>query len=72
MHWERGSKTRVVSEITSRSNRLFWPTESQGGSDPSNMNTHAKKDGGDWIINGSKMWITNGSIADVAIIWAHR
>ena len=35
------------------------------------MNTHAKKDGSDWIINGSKMWITNGSIADVAIIWAH-
>ena len=49
----------------------FGLTESQGGSDPANMNTHAKKDGDDWIINGSKMWITNGSIADVAIIWAH-
>ena len=49
----------------------FGLTESQGGSDPANMNTHAKKDGGDWVINGSKMWITNGSIADVAIIWAH-
>jgi len=49
----------------------FGLTESQGGSDPSNMKTHAKKDGDDWIINGSKMWITNGSIADVAVIWAH-
>ena len=49
----------------------FGLTESQGGSDPANMNTHAKKDGNDWVINGSKMWITNGSIADVAIIWAH-
>ena len=49
----------------------FGLTESQGGSDPANMNTHAKKDGDDWVINGSKMWITNGSIADVAIIWAH-
>ena len=49
----------------------FGLTESQGGSDPANMNTHAKKDGDDWVINGSKMLITNGSIADVAIIWAH-
>ena len=49
----------------------FGLTESQGGSDPANMNTHAKKDGDDWVINGSKMWITNSSIADVAIIWAH-
>ena len=48
----------------------FGLTESQGGSDPSNMKTHAKKDGDDWIINGSKMWITNGSIADLALIWA--
>ena len=48
----------------------FGLTESHGGSDPSNMKTHAKKDGDDWIINGSKMWITNGSIADVALIWA--
>ena len=48
----------------------FGLTESHGGSDPSNMKTHAKKDGEDWVINGSKMWITNGSIADVALIWA--
>jgi glutaryl-CoA dehydrogenase len=48
----------------------FGLTEPQGGSDPSNMKTHAKRDGDDWIINGSKMWITNGTIADAAIVWA--
>ena len=48
----------------------FGLTESHGGSDPGNMKTHAKQDGNDWIINGSKMWITNGSIADLALIWA--
>ena len=48
----------------------FGLTESQGGSDPSNMKTHAKRDGGDWVLNGSKMWITNGNMADAAVIWA--
>ena len=48
----------------------FGLTESQGGSDPSNMKTHAKRDGDDWILNGSKMWITNATIADAAIVWA--
>ena len=48
----------------------FGLTESQGGSDPSNMKTHAKRDGDDWILNGSKMWITNGNIADAAVVWA--
>jgi glutaryl-CoA dehydrogenase len=48
----------------------FGLTEPHGGSDPSNMKTHAKKDGGDWVLNGAKMWITNGSIADVAVVWA--
>ncbi|NND36734.1 MAG: acyl-CoA dehydrogenase, partial [Gammaproteobacteria bacterium] len=48
----------------------FGLTESQGGSDPANMKTHARRDGDDWIINGSKMWITNAVIADVAVIWA--
>jgi glutaryl-CoA dehydrogenase len=48
----------------------FGLTEPHGGSDPGNMKTHAKRDGGDWILNGSKMWITNGTIADVAIVWA--
>lgn len=48
----------------------FGLTEAHGGSDPANMKTVAKKDGGDWVINGGKMWITNGSIADIAIVWA--
>ncbi len=48
----------------------FGLTEPHGGSDPANMKTHARKDGGDWVLNGSKMWITNGSIADIAIVWA--
>ncbi len=48
----------------------FGLTESQGGSDPSNMTTHAKRDGDDWILNGSKMWITNATIADAAVVWA--
>ncbi len=48
----------------------FGLTEPQGGSDPGNMKTHAKHDGSDWILNGSKMWITNGNIADMALVWA--
>jgi len=48
----------------------FGLTEADSGSDPSSMRTHALRDGTDWVINGSKMWITNGSIAGIAIIWA--
>ncbi|MFV0543989.1 MAG: acyl-CoA dehydrogenase family protein [Marinicella pacifica] len=48
----------------------FGLTEAHAGSDPASMKTRAKKDGDDWIINGSKMWITNGSVADIAIVWA--
>ncbi len=48
----------------------FGLTEPHGGSDPANMKTHAKRDGGDWVINGSKMWITNGNLAHIAIVWA--
>src|ERR1700751_5782391 len=48
----------------------FGLTEPDAGSDPGSMRTHARKDGSDWILNGTKMWITNGSIADVAVIWA--
>jgi len=48
----------------------FGLTEPHGGSDPANMKTHARKRGGNWVINGSKMWITNGAIADVAVVWA--
>ncbi len=48
----------------------FGLTEPHGGSDPANMKTHARKQGKDWVLNGAKMWITNGSIADLAIVWA--
>jgi glutaryl-CoA dehydrogenase len=48
----------------------FGLTEADSGSDPSSMRTNARHDGEDWVLNGSKMWITNGSIADVAIVWA--
>jgi glutaryl-CoA dehydrogenase len=48
----------------------FGLTEADFGSNPSGMRTNAHKDGEDWILNGSKMWITNGNVADVAIVWA--
>jgi glutaryl-CoA dehydrogenase len=48
----------------------FGLTEPDAGSDPGSMRTTAKRDGDDWILNGTKMWITNGSIADLAIVWA--
>ena len=48
----------------------FGLTEPHGGSDPANMKTRARRDGGDWVIDGAKMWITNGGLAHVAIVWA--
>lgn len=48
----------------------FGLTEPDVGSDPAAMRTHAKRDGGDWVLNGRKMWITNGSVAAVAVVWA--
>lgn len=48
----------------------FGLTEPDGGSDPGAMKTRAQRSGGDWIINGAKMWITSGSLADVAVVWA--
>ena len=48
----------------------FGLTEPHGGSDPGNMKTHAKRRGGDWVLNGAKMWITNSPIADLAVVWA--
>jgi glutaryl-CoA dehydrogenase len=48
----------------------FGLTEPDAGSDPGSMRTTARRDGSDWVLNGSKMWITNGTIADVAVVWA--
>jgi glutaryl-CoA dehydrogenase len=48
----------------------FGLTEADFGSNPAGMRTRARRDGADWVINGTKMWITNGNLADVATIWA--
>lgn len=48
----------------------FGLTEPDAGSDPGSMRTTAKRDGNDWVINGAKMWSTNGTVADVAVVWA--
>ena len=48
----------------------FGLTEPDFGSNPAGMRTYARRDGADWVLHGSKMWITNGTIADVAIVWA--
>src|SRR5207344_18523 len=48
----------------------FGLTEPDAGSDPGSMRTSARRDGSDWVLNGAKMWITNGAIADVATVWA--
>lgn len=49
----------------------FGLTEADHGSDPAGMRTRARRDADDWVLNGTKLWITNGSIADVAIVWAN-
>ncbi|MDH2427450.1 acyl-CoA dehydrogenase family protein [Sphaerisporangium sp. TRM90804] len=48
----------------------FGLTEPDSGSDPGSMRTRARRDGADWVLDGTKMWITNGSVADVAVVWA--
>ncbi|MCP2251385.1 glutaryl-CoA dehydrogenase [Prauserella aidingensis] len=48
----------------------FGLTEPDFGSNPGDMRTYARRDGDDWVLNGTKMWITNGSVADVAVVWA--
>jgi len=48
----------------------FGLTEPDGGSDPGTMKTRARRAGGDWVLSGAKMWITNGTVADVAVVWA--
>ena len=48
----------------------FGLTEPDFGSNPAGMRTRAKRDGDDWVLDGTKMWITNGSVADVAVVWA--
>jgi glutaryl-CoA dehydrogenase len=72
--WKYGSeeqKQRWLPELAAgRAIGCFGLTEPDFGSNPAGMRTNARRDGEDWILNGTKMWITNGSIADVAIVWA--
>ena len=73
--WKWGSKEQKQEWLPAMAagDKLgcFGLTESDAGSNPIEMRTNAKRDGDDWILNGSKMWITNGNIADVAVVWAH-
>jgi glutaryl-CoA dehydrogenase len=72
--WKYGSEEQKQEWLprmaTGEAIGCFGLSEPDHGSDPASMRTSAKRDGDDWILNGTKMWITNGGIADVAIVWA--
>jgi glutaryl-CoA dehydrogenase len=72
--WQFGSEEHkqqwLPSMATGEAIGCFGLTEPDFGSNPAGMRTHAKRDGDDWVLNGTKMWITNGSVADVAVVWA--
>jgi glutaryl-CoA dehydrogenase len=72
--WRFGSEEQKQEWLPSMASGevigCFGLTEPDVGSDPSQMRTAARRDGTDWILSGTKMWITNGGIADVAIVWA--
>lgn len=68
---DEDQKKRWLPEMAAgRAIGCFGLTEPDFGSNPAGMRTHARRDGDDWIINGTKTWITNGSLADVAVVWA--
>jgi glutaryl-CoA dehydrogenase len=71
--WKWGSEEQKQKWLprmhTGEAIGCFGLTEPDAGSDPGSMRTTAKRDGSDWILNGSKMWITNGTVADVATVW---
>jgi glutaryl-CoA dehydrogenase len=72
--WKFGSEEQKEEWLprmaTGEAIGCFGLTEPDVGSDPASMRTYAKRDGGDWILNGTKMWITSGGVADVAVVWA--
>ncbi len=64
-------KEKWLPELaTGRKIGCFGLTEADHGSDPGGMETRAERDGSDWVLNGSKLWITNANLADVAVVWA--
>ena len=67
---EEQKSTWLPQMATGAAIGCFGLTEADFGSNPSGMRTNAKRDGDDWLLNGSKMWITNGNVADVAVVWA--
>jgi len=72
--WKHGSKEQKQEWLprmaAGEAIGCFGLTEPDFGSDPGGMRTRARRDGDDWVLNGNKMWITNGSVADVAVVWA--
>jgi glutaryl-CoA dehydrogenase len=72
--WKHGSEEQKHEWLPRMANGeaigCFGLTEPDAGSDPGSMRTRARRDGDDWVLNGTKMWITNGSVADVAVVWA--
>ncbi|WP_107764342.1 acyl-CoA dehydrogenase family protein [Nocardioides terrigena] len=72
--WRFGSEEQkehwLPAMAAGRAIGCFGLTEPDFGSDPAGMRTRAVRDGSDWVLNGAKMWITNGSVADVAVVWA--
>lgn len=71
-HWgsEEQKKHWLPQMAAGKAIGCFGLTEPDFGSNPAGMRTYAKRDGDDWVISGTKMWITNGSLADVAVVWA--
>ncbi|MEP7369437.1 MAG: acyl-CoA dehydrogenase family protein, partial [Dermatophilaceae bacterium] len=72
--WRWGSEEQkqewLPGMATGETIGCFGLTEPDHGSDPASMRTNARRDGDDWVLNGNKMWITNGSVAEVAVVWA--
>jgi glutaryl-CoA dehydrogenase len=72
--WKHGSEDQKQEWLprmaTGEAIGCFGLTEADFGSNPAGMRTRARRDGDDWVLNGTKMWITNGSVADVAVVWA--
>lgn len=67
---EEHKRRWLPSMATGESIGCFALTEAEAGSDPSAMHTQVRRDGDYWVLDGSKMWITNGAVADVAVVWA--